>query len=577
MRSNRRAPFIPVILAILFILASAVSPASAQPSPAPAPPARVMAVQGVSVESAAILMSGQEGGEISLGALALPIRDELGKTRVLLRLRLDGPPLLAGETGDTLRAEVLLYALDAGNGVQASLLEAIEVDLAAYRNSIERNGIDHLASLPLQPGEYSLRILVRNVETGRLGARILRLPVPEPAALDPSPPLSPPPDGGDPMVTARSTSLGPLDPPPFPDDARRPAGGTLPAPVASVEVAAPPLLATADGRKLRNATREAYLEALHRLSAGQEAEALGAVAALEDSVLRRADMEVRVEDLVEIEADVAGELAAVDPESLVPLLRLHRRLYEDATVRRRLQGSAMARETFLRLVDLYRQSGQTALARRFEATFGVLLLRSGVHSRADQLFRRVLVEDPSNEMILLEMATSAERRSLHEEAMGYLEALLRAQPKHREARLRRALDLKHLGRTADASEALRGLIGEETVDWCLHIAYQELARLLMAGGVPGAEKLLREGLARLPGDEKLTLLLAAALERGGLRGEARDVLARFKLEGDAGGGAARQRYNHPPENLVETQIADLDREAAERLPALAVPLKRVKK
>src|SRR5262245_38108687 len=152
---RRRTKQIPVILVILFVLSVWASPAAAQTEPPPPlpPPARVVAVQGVSVESAAILMSGQEGGEISLGALALPIRDELDKTRVLLRLRLDGPALLAGQTADTLRAEVILYALDAGNGVQASLLEAIEVDLAAYRGAIERNGIDHLASLPLQPGE----------------------------------------------------------------------------------------------------------------------------------------------------------------------------------------------------------------------------------------------------------------------------------------------------------------------------------------------------------------------------------------------------------------------------------------
>ncbi len=534
-------------------------------------------MQGVSVESAAILMSGQEGGEISLGALALPVRDEPGKTRALLRLRLDGPSLLAGQTGDTLRAEVLLYALDAGNGVQASLLEAIEVDLAAYRAAIERNGLDHLASLPLQPGQYAIRILVRNAETGRLGARTLRLPVPEPADVDPSPPLAPPPAEGDPRVTARSSSLGPLDPPPFPDEAGRPAGGTVPALQADTEVAPPPLLATAEGRKLRNAATAAYREAIESLAAGREAEALAAVRSSEDSLLRRPDMAVRVEDLVEIEIDVAAQLAAANPESLVPLMRLHRRLHEDATVRRRLQGSTMAREVFVRLIDLYRQSGQAELARRFEAVFGILLLRSGVQSRANQLFQRVLAEDPGNEMVLLELATSAERRAMHQEATGFLNALLRVQPKHREARLRRAMDLKRLGGTAEAMEVLRELIREDTVDWCLHIAYQELARMLTAGGLPGAEKLLREGLERMPGDEKLTLQLAAALERGGLRGEARDVLARFKLEGDEGGGTARRRYNHPPESLLENLVAELDREAAERMPALAEAVGRTKK
>ncbi len=525
------------------------------------------------MESAAILMSGQEGGEISLGALALPVRDELEKTRVLLRLRLDGPSLLAGQTADELRVEIVLYALDAGNGIRAALLQTVEVDLAALRASVEQTGVDFLASLPLQPGQYSLRLLVRNVETGRLGVRTLPLPVPELADLDPAPPIAPPP-AADPMVTARSSGLGPLDPPPFPNEA----GGFArrAAPALQAEVAPPPLLATAEGRKLRNAARDAYREALKLLADGQQAEALAAVRALEDSLLKRPDMSVRVEDLVEIEAGLAAELAASKPESLVPLLRLHRRLHEDASVRRRLQGSTMAREVFMSLIDHYRRGGRAELARQFEVAFGITLLRSGVRSRGEQLFQRVLAEDPGNEIILLEMAAAAERRSLPDEAIGHLKDLLRAQPKHREARLRRALNLKRLGQTDDAADALRTLIAEDTVDWCLRVAYQELARLLMAGGLPGGERLLREGLTRLPGDEKLTLLLAAALEKGGLSGEAREVLAAFKAEGVEGGGTARRRYNHPPENLLDKIDAELDREAAEHLPDLALALRRTR-
>ena len=101
--------------------------------------------------------------------------------------------------------------------------------------------------------------------------------------------------------------------------------------------------------------------------------------------------------------------------------------------------------------------------------------------------------------------------------------------------------------------------------------------MLTSRPLPGAEKLLREGLQRLPGDEKLTLLLAAALERGGQRGAARDLLARFQLEGNDAGGTARRRFNHPPENLLDDLIADLDREAAERVPTLDVPLQRTRK
>lgn len=558
------------------VTAAGLVPVRAETTAAPAPPIRTLPAAGLSVESAALLMSGQEGGEIALGVVALPIRAEERSTRVLVRLRLEGPSLLAGQTKDTLRVEASLYALDAGNGVQASLLETIEVDLSSLRSAVERTGIDLLGSLPLKPGKYTLRMLARNLETGRLAVRSVTLPVPELADLDPSPPLSLPP-AEDPRVTTRSSTLGPLDPPPFPEDAAVPSTRTAPPLEARSEPAPSPLLATAEGRKLRGAASAAYREALKQLAAGREAEALAAVAALEDSILQRPGTPVRLEDLVEIEVGVAAELAAVDPESLVPLLRFHRRLHETAASKRRRQGSTMAREVALRLIDLYRQDGRAELARSFEAIFADTLLRAGVRSRADPLFRRVLAEDPGNELALLELAVDSERRGARTEALGYAEDLLRAQPDHGEARLRRALSLKHLGYTADAVKALQSLIRDETEGWRLRIAYQELARLLTVAGLPGAEQALREGLARLPGDEKLTLLLAASLERSGLRGEAREVLAGFEPEGADGGGAARHRYNGLPDELLETLQAELDREAAAHLSNLGAALGRMGK
>jgi hypothetical protein len=77
-------------------------------------PVRTVSSGGLGVESAALLMSGQEGGEIPLGALALATPGEEGRARVLVRLRIDGPALLAGQTGEALRAEVVLYALGTG-------------------------------------------------------------------------------------------------------------------------------------------------------------------------------------------------------------------------------------------------------------------------------------------------------------------------------------------------------------------------------------------------------------------------------------------------------------------------------
>jgi hypothetical protein len=325
---------------------------------------------------------------------------------------------------------------------------------------------------------------------------------------------------------------------------------------------------------MRTALRTAYRAGLARLAAGRPDEALAAVAALEDSRLLHASWPAEVDRLVEIETGAAGELAAVDPECLVPLLRLHQRLYEDATLKHRLSGSSVARDVVFRLIDLLRPRGPE-LARRFTSTLGVELLRGGLKSWGEPAVQRALEEDPGNEVILLELAADAERRSDHAAAVPRLEELLRAHPENREARLRLALDLARLGRRQEARPLLEALTREETDGWRLSLAFQELARLHLANGaVDAGLRVLREGLARLPGDEKLTLLLAAALERSVGAAAAREVLAGFEPEKDGGGGAARHRYNDRPEEALATALAELDREAAARLPALARALEK---
>jgi Flp pilus assembly protein TadD len=531
-----------------------------------AEPIRTLSAAGVGVESAALLMSGQQGGDLPMTALALPVRGDSDKARVLLRLRMDGPALLAGQTRDILRIEASLYALGSGGGVQSSLLETIEIDLSSLRGAVEGSGVDLLGSLDLRPGTYSLRMLVRNLDTGRLGVRTLPLAVPDPASLEASPPLSPPPAEGDARPTARSGSLGALDPPSFPDDL------VAASPIASVPaVSAPTIPDTTEGRRLRAAVRSSYREALARLAAGRDTEALAAVAALEDSLFARSAKPVTVEQIIEIEADAGRELGAADARSLVPLLRLHQRLYEEATVKRRLQGSTVAREVFFRLLDVYREP---ELARQFLSTFGVELVRSGLGATGGHTLRRVLTEDPGDEIVLLELAAAADRSGDRVGAAGHLAALLRAHPENRDARLRLILVRARLGQTAEAEDGLRTLIREETGGWRLTLAYQELARLLMAHDVGAAENILREGLARLPGDEKLTLLLAAVLDRKGDRAAAREAIAGLIPEGNDGGGAARNRYNRPAEEPFGTVLADLDREAVARRPALATALEK---
>jgi VWFA-related protein len=537
-------------------------------APSPAGPAggsegAARPAAAVAVESAALLMSGQEGGEVPLNALALYLPGEAGKARVLVRMRMDGPALLAGQAGDALRIETALYVLDSGGGISASALETVGIDLAQERKAVETSGVDLLAGFDLKPGAYGLRLLARNAATGRLGVRTFPLAVPDPAKLE-ALPLSPPP-AVDPRPTVRLAGLGPVDPPPFGSDAAPPAPGAAPAPA---------LPDTAEGRQLRSTVRASYREALAKLAGGQEAEALAALAALEDALLLPAHRPASVEQVVDAETGAARELTTAAPECLLPLLRLHQRLYEAATARRRHPGSTVAQNVTAALLDLYRQ-GKGERAREVTATFGIELLRNGISRLGDPAVRSVLADDPANEMVLLELAVDSGKRGRHAEAVSRLEDLLRAHPDDREARLRLAVELERLGRKDEAERRLLDFIHEETGGWLLSLAYQELARVRLSDGLIGfAERTLREGLQRLPGDEKLTLLLTAVLDQTFSATASREVLGGLKPEGDGGGGAARHRYNSPPQGLLEAALESLDREAASRRPALASALEK---
>jgi tetratricopeptide (TPR) repeat protein len=517
----------------------------------------------VAVESAALLMSGQEGGDVPLNALALYLPGEGGKPRVLVRMRMDGPALLAGQTGDALRIETALYVLDPGGGIAASTLETVGIDLTSERAAVEKSGVDLLAGFDLKPGAYSLRLLARNATTGRLGVRTFPLTVPDPGTLEKIP-LSPPP-AVDPRPTARLAGLGPLDPPPFASDAAAPA---------SEAAAPPPIPDTAAGRQLRSTVRAAYREALSALAAGRDAEALAAVEALEDALLLAPHRPASVEQIVDVETGAARELAAASPDGLLPLLRFHQRLYETATARRRHPGSTVAQNVLVNLLALYRE-GKGERSREITATFGIELLRNGISRLGEPAVQSALADDPGNEMILLELAVDAGKRGRHADAVTRLEELLRLHPDNREARLRRAVELARLGRKDEAEQRLTAVIREETGGWLLSLAYQELARLQLSDRLFGpGERTLREGLRRLPGDEKLTLLLTAFLGRTYSATASREVIAGLKPEGAGGGGTARHRYNSPPQEHLEAALAALDREAASRRPALASALEK---
>ena len=127
-----------------------------------------------------------------------------------------------------------------------------------------------------------------------------------------------------------------------------------------------------------------------------------------------------------------------------------------------------------------------------------------------------------------------------------LTTLLARDPRHREARLRRALLASREGEERRAEETLGGLAREPQNDWITSLAYQELGRLLLERReYARAITLLAEGSARLPEDQPLLTALAYGYERAGRISALRATLARLQPR-PAAGMTPRQRISQAP-------------------------------
>jgi TolA-binding protein len=210
------------LLALLLLSAlPAEAQTAADASAARARPAlRVLSTGGLKVESAALLLSEQEGGTIPFATLVVPFPGEGDRARVPVIVEIDGSELLVGHDVRLLQMEVALYALGAGGSVLGSRMDTVEVDLDRLGTSVGESGIRYVGELSLPPDSYWIRVLVRNLKTGELGLRTTHVKIPSfkrstgvllpPAFADP---------GEDLWVQARAAGstalnvLAPADPP----------------------------------------------------------------------------------------------------------------------------------------------------------------------------------------------------------------------------------------------------------------------------------------------------------------------------------------------------------------------------
>jgi tetratricopeptide (TPR) repeat protein len=278
-------------------------------------------------------------------------------------------------------------------------------------------------------------------------------------------------------------------------------------------------------------------------------------------------------DLGEAEQAEAKALAKEDPSCLMPLALLHRDLYRGYAARHEGLLSLHAHTIAMNYAEqLGRAVPYSGFSEGLMVNFAADLAQRGASTGARDLLERALRLNRGYLPALLSLGFSFERDSDYLDASIVYQRLVDTHPNFEEGRLRLAVNLIRTGRNDAGEEILRGLLGTGTTPWIESIAAQELVRqkAKKAKGLPDAEREARDALERLPGDQRLWILLASILEQTNRHDEAVDVLLR--LPPPSRGVSPRARYAEWPALGVRASQAHLSQRASEAVPALRAAL-----
>jgi VWFA-related protein len=131
------------------------------------------------LQSARGLMGGQTG-TIATSVLAAPFQAGGAEAYVPVLIEVDGESLMAGNQGWSLPVEIYAYAFDAKGQARDFFSQTVGLELLKVGSTLQQSGLKFFGHLDLPPGDWSVRVLVRNAATGAAGLRSVHVHVPEP-------------------------------------------------------------------------------------------------------------------------------------------------------------------------------------------------------------------------------------------------------------------------------------------------------------------------------------------------------------------------------------------------------------
>lgn len=122
--------------------------------------------------------------DVEVALLAAPFRAGPEKAYVPVILEVGGKGLLEGQKGHQLPVEIYAYVSDTTGKMRDFFTRRIGLDVERGREMLVATGFKYYGHFDLPPGEYRVRILVRNGDTGRAGVTAQTITVPPFGAAD---------------------------------------------------------------------------------------------------------------------------------------------------------------------------------------------------------------------------------------------------------------------------------------------------------------------------------------------------------------------------------------------------------
>jgi VWFA-related protein len=137
--------------------------------------------QGIAkaVTTAERILSDAQGGDLEIATQFVPFRGPAGMTRMAGFVSAPGDQLLAGMKGEELNVEIFAYAVGPTGDIDDFMAQQLKLDTTKSREALNAGHFGMFFDLNLKPGDYQLRLLFRQRDTGRQRLQGIPLSVPD--------------------------------------------------------------------------------------------------------------------------------------------------------------------------------------------------------------------------------------------------------------------------------------------------------------------------------------------------------------------------------------------------------------